>query len=119
MYYNETELVVSFDVDDTLVLHDPVRTDNKTLIKIKDPYMSDNSSVKVYVHQAHVDLLKQFKHRGYTVIVWSAGGSKWANEVIKALKIEEYVDIVITKPVKLFDDLPLNEALGQRIYLEP
>lgn len=111
--YN-TDQVVCFDVDDTLImwgLKDPSRW-----IAINDPYINGLINC-VTPHELHIQLVKKYKARGCTVIVWSAGGVKWAHSVVKALKLEEYVDAVFTKPAKYVDDLNVNEWFGTKVYL--
>lgn len=105
----------NFDVDDTLVMWEAEHTKpGRNKIRIVDPY--DNSVVYLKPHKKHIKILKDLKIRGYTITVWSAGGYQWAEAVVKTLGIEDSVDIVMTKPTKLFDDLPLSE-LGSRVYI--
>ena len=39
----------------------------------------------------------------------SGNGAEWAAQVVKALKLEEYVDSVETKPSKIVDDKPMED----------
>lgn len=50
-------------------------------------------------------------------MVWSAGGGDWAEAVVKALGIEEMVDIVMSKPSWYYDDKPCEDWMGKQIYL--
>lgn len=112
----KNELMVFFDVDDTLVLWvDDHHMLKPGRVKIINPY--DNSTVYLDVHKKHTELIKHYKGRNYTVVVWSAGGYRWANTVIETLGLTDHVDFVMTKPVKYIDDLPSNEWMGQRLYL--
>ena len=108
----KNENIIFCDVDETLVCH---MTRSKDII-VKDPY--DGKFLKLKIHKRHVKLLKDHKARGYTVIIWSAAGVSWCNTIVKALKLEKYVDYTMTKPGKYVDDLKADEILGQRIYLE-
>lgn len=111
------ENIAAFDVDDTLVMWDnnfDVPLENK--VSITDPY--DGSVNYLKPHRKHINLLKKYKGRGMMVVVWSAAGYKWAESVVKALGIEEYVDYILTKPTKLIDDLTPNEVFGTRLYLK-
>ena len=105
----------AFDVDETLVMWHS-NCDPSKKISITCPYGKNERLFKP--HQNNIDLLKKFKARGNTIIVWSSGGFLWAEAVVKALHLEEYVDFVMTKPVKLVDDLPSNEIFPVRIYLK-
>lgn len=113
MMFIDNEMVVFCDVDDTLIMHDNSLPYD---LYITDPYMPDFTQA-VRKHQKHIDFLKNLKGRGYTIIVWSAGGAKWANTVVKALQLENYVDICMCKPVKYVDDLEAHQILGTRVYL--
>ena len=110
----ENENLICFDCDDTLVMWgDPSHPD---AIEIIDP--NDGSANYLIPHKFHVDLLKKHSGRGYSIIVWSQGGYMWALNVIKALKLEKYVDIIATKPIKYVDDLVCNEWMGQHLYFK-
>jgi phosphoserine phosphatase len=120
----ENEQVICFDVDDTLVkwgdnyMH-PHKNKAGTIdaIDFIDPY--DNSVLYLIPHLKHIALLKKMKGRGYYVRVWSAGGVKWAEAVIRKLELESFVDSVETKPIKYVDDLiTVSDILGSRIYLQ-
>lgn len=94
-----------FDVDDTLVIwgsksEDLLAFDNNGMIEMLQP----NWEV--------IRFLKETKRHGGTVIVWSKGGWDWAMEVVKTLKLEEYVDLCITKPTRYVDDLHCDKWMG-------
>lgn len=113
----ENESTVFCDIDDTLVMwSDLFSQPHEGAIPIIDPY--DNSTNYLVPHKKHINLLKKYKGRGQSVIIWSAGGYKWALSVVKALGLEEYVDLVMSKPMKYIDDLQASEILGTRLYLK-
>lgn len=107
------EHVICFDCDDTLVMwHKDIKD-----VTVLDPY-DEGYEVQLTKHNKHIKLLKDHKERGYFIIVWSAGGYAWARAVVTALQLEDYVDLVIAKPLKYVDDLQAHEILGNRLYLE-
>jgi phosphoglycolate phosphatase-like HAD superfamily hydrolase len=115
------ELVVHFDIDKTLIKVDelqPLDIDSKYLtsdiVKRICPYTGVDKWI--VPHKLHVKYLIEHKARGYTVFVWSNAGHRHAESVIKALGLEQYVDYVMNKPGKVFDDQPLNEMCA-RVYL--
>lgn len=112
------ELVTFHDVDDTLVMSEPLpKKKGKKYVNVFDPIT--NGYVIMRVHEPNVRLLKEEKHRGSFVIVWSKGGYEWASNVLIALELERYVDLVLTKPHAYFDDKPIDSWLTNRIYLDP
>lgn len=106
-----------FDVDDTLVSWDyPERPDDaKYAVGFTDP--SSGAVWMLTPIQKTIEALKQGKRAGSTIVVWSAGGWEWAQEVVKTLGLEEFVDAVISKPNRYYDDLPAAEILGTRYDL--
>lgn len=126
-----------FDVDDTLVKWNRAKASDPNAIAIQCPtsrqsrvldengietdgLVKEEGSWVEYLapHKVHIEHLKLHKLRGHTVIVWSAGGWEWAEAVVKALKLEKYVDLVIEKPVWFYDDLTPNEFMGKRYFME-
>lgn len=95
---------IYFDVDDTLVIWqvNPPEDFMDRIVMIADA----TGPVAVQPHTKHIKLLKEHKKNGDIIVVWSQGGSDWAEAVVKGLKLEEYVDLIIAKPALYYDDLP-------------
>jgi hypothetical protein len=110
----KNEMNVYFDCDDTLVMWGETKQREKCII-ITDPY--DGAQHYLLPHAGHIKVLKDRKARGATIHVWSASGYMWAEAVVRALKLEKYVDFVLSKPVMYVDDLQAHEILGERLYL--
>jgi len=99
----ECDNIVYVDVDDTLIAW--TFDSNKKKVKI-----TCDGKTKFYNPiQTNIDYLKEHRYRGHRVILWSHGGWKWAKAVAKALKLEEYVDVVASKPRWIIDDLEPSE----------
>lgn len=114
----KNEDISPFDVDNTLILDQNTNVDADNLrVDIWDPITK--KFINTYVHEPMVRLLKEQKRRNGFVVVWSRGGFEWATNVVKALHLTEYVDIVMSKPRVYFDDLPVKKWLKDRVYLEP
>ena len=123
----ENTKCVFFDCDDTLVMWGSkfYKEDMSNIISISDPYYVPNMYsnmgpiIKLVPHDKHIKYLKDCKTLNKnTVVVWSAGGWQWAEAVVKALGLEEYVDAVMEKPTMYVDDLPCKDFMGTRIYKE-
>lgn len=113
MHVIKNELTVAFDCDDTLVLWN--KENHPKAITFLCPYTKEH--IRLVPHTEHIKLLKDYKGRGYNITVWSAGGWEWAETVVKTLELENYVDIVQNKMIKYVDDLPGNEILGTRVFI--
>jgi len=115
----ENDHVVCFDVDSTLIewIWDQFEKselyDQGNLIDIR----MNNYATSVKPHKVHIELLKRYKAKGKFVIVWTQSGYAWGEAVVKALGIEEYVDVILTKPEKYIDDLKADEWM-EHIYKE-
>lgn len=108
------EMNIYFDVDDTLVIWGKVRKGDKC-IAITDPY--DGTQHYLRPHIGHIKVLRDRKARGATIHVWSASGHQWAEAVVRALGLDQYVDFVLSKPMMYVDDLQAADILGERLYL--
>ena len=117
MFVASSEHIITFDCDDTLIMWDEDFTIyKKGDVEIECPH--DGHVTYHRPHKRHIGFLKKQKAKGYTVVVWSAGGTAWAEAVVKALNIQEYVDIVMSKPIKWVDDLTdPAQVLGTHVYL--
>ena len=109
-----TDNAIFFDVDDTLVMWGESDLYKRQLV-VKDPYFIIEETL--YINEAHVKLLKRCKFRGKFIVVWSHGGYKWAESVVKALELEEYVDLILTKMEDYVDDLNIEQWTVKNIYL--
>lgn len=117
----ETHRAIYVDVDDTLTIAEYERYNPKEedLVLIKDP--DSDLTRNFMIHRRHIEVLKQFKARGHTIIVWSQGGYRWAETVVKTLGLQEIVSYVVDKPAWFIDDLPAEAFMGvkERVYLHP
>lgn len=132
-----------FDVDDTLIMWNNAREGDPDAIEIAYPASRhikaiqdiggegafDKDAVEeraystpwtawVRPHKKHIEQLKLHRLRGHTIIVWSAGGWEWAEAAVKALNLEQYVDLVIEKPTWFYDDKTAAEFMGSPLYLK-
>jgi hypothetical protein len=109
----EDKITVYVDVDDTLVLWRPVKEDDWVVNLPRYGYLA--------VSSRHVTSIKQHKARGHLIVVWSQGGADWAEEVVKLIGLEDYVDLVISKPRWIYDDKPASYFMPEidRVYHEP
>lgn len=96
-----------------------VLKDNKTLFVDVDDTLVIWEGEKYRAHKKHVELIKRFAKRGQSVVVWSAGGYKWAHRIVRELGLRRYVKLVMAKPQWYVDDLRADEILPEvnRIYL--
>jgi hypothetical protein len=111
----KSDRVVMIDCDDTLILWDKSEHDPSTYIEIN---CYGQTSV-VVPHQKQLNTIHKFIKLGYTLIVWSASGWEWAEAVGKAVGIDDYVQLYLSKPRYYMDDIPCNEWMGPRVYRSP
>ena len=90
---------VFFDVDDTLVMWDE-KVKGATVCINCDGHLSH-----MVINKGNLEELKRHGSRGIDVIVWSQGGVQSAQSVVRALKLENYVAGIMTKPFCYYDDL--------------
>lgn len=113
---NNNGNVVLYDVDDTLIMWERPNsyTDQDSLILVGD----DGHFVAVWPNKKEIESLKAAKVRGHYVRVASQGGQDWAELVVKALGLENYVDSVECKPKWYHDDLPADTWM-KRFWKNP
>ncbi len=113
-----TEHTICYDVDDTLLMWDVENYIDKDIVTIVDPY---TKVLRAFgIHRPHVLLMKQYKERGYKIVVWSKGGELHAESAVKALGLENVVDYVMTKPEKVVDDKSeVLSIVGPVLFLKP
>lgn len=114
----QNESVLCVDVDNTLVIWGQEDVPNIELIAVANPLNPTDVSL-LQPHNGHIKILKDRYLRGSHIIVWSAGGYRWAEAVVKALKLERYVSTIMSKPFAYIDDKEASEWMGEHIYLAP
>jgi|CXWL01.1.fsa_nt_gi FMN phosphatase YigB (HAD superfamily) len=116
-FFLNKETTVAFDIDDTLVIwSEEMDKSGPDFMEFKCPYT--NESLFLKPHKSHINLLKKYKARNFGVMIWSAGGAPWAQEVINKLGLNEYVDLILTKPSRYVDDLDVASWIGNRVYIK-
>lgn len=112
-----SENIIAFDVDDTLILWDENHTQPfEGSIRVTCPHDGYVSYHRPY--KRHIEFLKKQYAKGYTVVVWSSAGTGWAEAVVNALELNDYVDFVMSKPIKWVDDqINASDVLGKRVFL--
>tara|TARA_R110000868_G_C10973188_1_gene771516 strand:- start:56241 stop:56672 length:432 start_codon:yes stop_codon:yes gene_type:complete len=108
-----------FDVDDTLVMWDmPEGIDLQNDSQVVTVECRGRESY-VYRNRYNIDLLIKMASRGHAIVVWSAGGADWAEAVVKALHLENIVDVVTGKATYYIDDLAdPAKVLGKHGYFD-
>lgn len=115
MNHIDHDFIAAFDVDGTLIKVPPPDCDVNDIFTVTDP---NTGTVKIRVkHQPNIELMKSYKARGFFIVVWSHGGSKWAKAVVEKLGLTDIVDQTQAKPNKMVDDLPVEKGLGHTIFV--
>lgn len=109
------ERTIFCDIDGTLIVEP---NDSMGVTLIVDP-LDPHNQIAVTRHEPMIRLLKEEHHRGAYVVVWSRGGYEWAETVVKALGLENYVHQIMSKPLVYFDDVEIKDWLPYRVFLPP
>lgn len=127
----ESEMTATFDCDDTLVMWgiggnqpydmwaftEQEKCKPEDVVRIECPYQAGEVYYLVK-HNRHIKLLHDYKARGFGIVIWSAGGAKWAKAVTDALGLNGMVDLVMAKPNRHVDDMPCEKWMGERVYID-
>lgn len=105
---------VYFDCDDTILEWKSCNKTDDNAIKVRN---NGHTFYKRAI-RANIEALKDHSYAGHVVIVWSAGGAEWATNVVIALGLEKYVDVVLTKPDWYYDDKGAEHWLPERQFKE-
>lgn len=97
---SKSESCLYFDVDGTLVHHVDASTEGA--FNVVCPYTE--ADTWLIPDRDHIRLLKKNSAIGTAILVWSHGGIRWAEAVIKALELESYVDAIVPKLERYVDD---------------
>lgn len=103
------------DVDETLALHNLSDWAPEERVSVT----CNGREFDVVPHRKSILLLVKFWKLGYDVIVWSKTGEDWANAVVDAFDLRQYVTICLTKPDFYMDDKPVEYWMGPRVYRDP
>jgi hypothetical protein len=111
-----SEAITVIDVDETLILWNYFEHEQKDTIAITCPY--DDVRYSVLPNPGNIRLLIEHSARGHYIIVWSKGGYQWANAVLDALLIKDKVNLIMSKPTTVIDDLPASKWMPDPTYIE-
>lgn len=102
----ESDLVICVDVDDTLVSWKPIGPETPPHESCETIDIEFNGANKSYwLFSDNVRSLEAHFHKGHRVVVWSGSGHAWAATVVRTLRLERFVDLVMAKPKWLLDDM--------------
>jgi phosphoserine phosphatase len=108
----------AFDVDDTLLmweLPEGVEINDERLVTVECRGYTE----RLMPNTHNITLLKKMAARGHGIIVWSGGGSDWAEAAVKALELEDYVDVISGKLQYYIDDIANpKEWIGKHGYFK-
>lgn len=95
--------VLACDIDDTLVYNE--KPEDQTF---EDGILieSINHKQTVWPDEEIIENLKNYKAKGYFIILWSQSGYEWVDAIAKALNLTTIADIGISKVSICLDDLP-------------
>jgi len=117
--YNSTRIVVEneavwgVDIDDTLLLWDVPK--EGPMVTFTEPHTKD--SITVPINENNIRLLKEKKARGAYIILWSQGGWEYAKTVADALGLHDYIDLIMTKPIGIIDDLEAHAWMPKAVNI--
>lgn len=104
--------VLFADCDDTLITFDfPPKYTNRAIMIGPEGYKR-----LALPMTKNIEKLKNARSRGHGVVIWTQGGYAWGKMVVDALQLQNYVDLIVTKPSWIYDDLPVEKWMGPRFF---
>jgi predicted HAD superfamily phosphohydrolase YqeG len=106
MFVIRNDNTVFCDIDSTLIAwhKEEVDPNNTRMVEVK----FNNEMHHHWVLNENVEQLYKHHSRMQPIILWSQGGSEWAEAVAKALDLDKIVTAVMSKPKFVIDDLPAS-----------
>lgn len=102
--------IVYCDVDDTLVRWTPIAGEYVVSSFVRlDPLTGEYVYLE-FIPET-IEALRRHAIRGHKIVVWSAGGAEWAQDVVTMLKLGNIVQACLDKPTWWYDDVPADEIL--------
>lgn len=115
----KSEQVIPVDIDGTLILWGITGSEVAgDCLDYTCPY--DQKLKRVKLHRPNMSIFKERLSRGAFFLVWSASGNAKAEAVMQALGYLGHPQVlVLSKPIGYMDDIPCEEWMGPRIWLDP
>jgi hypothetical protein len=109
----KNETVVWVDLDNTIAMWTNPTVDGP------GKFMVEYGGRDIFLtpHRPNIDLVREYRNRGYFIIFHSANGYGHATRIIRALGLEDTADLIMTKNIKVVDDKHPNEWMGALVYL--
>lgn len=107
--------VIMVDCDETLILWSIANAPKEKLITLS----INELSAAVLPHQKNINLFIKLAKMNYSMCVWSRTGFDWAEAIVKALNLEQYTTLCLSKPLFYLDDAPAESWMGKRLWRDP
>lgn len=105
--------IIFYDVDDCLVFWpEHLKYNPEDIIEIDSlyPIIGGEQTYKLTPNHNVIEDLKNKSKQEFFIIVWSAAGYEHAEEIVEKLGIIFFVNIVMSKPLYIVDDLKPEEV---------
>ena len=112
----DNDLIVPCDVDCTLIDYKIDDKDPRLLIEVG---LVPGKEIKVFPILEHIQMLKNMKASQAYILIWSGSGYAWAKHIIDKLQLNDYVDLIMSKPSWYIDDTPAEEWMKRLYRYEP
>lgn len=112
----ESNLIVGVDVDDTLVSWEFANEERPHPDCEKVEIVFQGKTSKYWIFPANIRSLITHKLKGHNIVVWSGSGFEWAQKVVETLGLESFVDIIMSKPRWLLDDMKPEDFMPRSYW---
>ena len=116
MFVLKANQTIYFDVDNTLIIWNTNTLDDPSGVVYVKSMTGHMTAVRPNRHT--IQHLIDHKKAGSTIVCWSAAGWEHSYETVRALELENYVDVVAAKPTFFYDDLKAEEFMPEIYRLD-